>query len=525
MKMWIRKAKIVKHKNVNTSNAGTDTGSYPVEFTTNVEQNKQILMHFFDKCSDVVFRQISIDKHANILLVYISGLIDMHILDDTILKPWISNRIAESRGKIREIERIILKQMVPTGQTKLVCEVRRTVDHVLTGHLAILVSGEKMALLAQISDYEKRSIGEPASEITVRGPRDCFTETLVVNTSLLRRKLRTPRLKIESFLIGEISQTEVAIAYMEGIAQKSVVEEVRSRIRRIQIDAVIGSGYIEELIEDSTFTPFPQIQNTERPDVAVSSLLEGKVAIIVDTTPHVLVVPFTFWAGLQSADDYYERSIYSTSIRWLRYLLFGIALLLPSIYVASVSFAPELLPIDLVISIAATREGVPFPVFVEALLMEFLFEAIREAGLRMPKPMGSAISIVGALVIGEASVQAGIVSAPIVIVVSLTGIASLTIPRYNIGTAFRLLRIPMLVLAGTVGFFGITIGAITILIHLVNLRSFGAPYFSPIAPRIPSSLKDVLIRAPHWAMHRPPFLATGNHKQRIPRAQQPRPKQ
>lgn len=220
----------------------------------------------------------------------------------------------------------------------------------------------------------------------------------------------------------------------------------------------MGSSYIEEFIEDFTWSPFPQVQNSERPDVICSSLLEGKVAIFVDNTPFVLVVPMTFWSGLQAADDYYERSIYTTFIRLIRYSLFNIALLLPSLYVAIIAYHPQLIPTTLLISIAAAREGVPFPTVVETLLMEFMFEGLREAGIRLPKPIGSAVSIVGALVIGQAAVQAGIVSAPVVIVVATTGIASFAIPRYNLGTSYRLLRFLMLILAGTLGIYGIITG-------------------------------------------------------------------
>lgn len=225
-----------------------------------------------------------------------------------------------------------------------------------------------------------------------------------------------------------------------------------------------------------------------------------------------------------ASEDYYERFVYTTFVRWIRYLLLNIALFLPSLYVATTTFHPQLIPTNLLISIASAREGVPFPAAVEALMMEFMFEGLREAGIRLPKPVGSAVSIVGALVIGQAAVEAGIISAPMVIVVATTGIASFAIPRYNLGTAYRLLRFPMLILGGTLGLFGVMVGAVCILIHLVCLSSFGVPYMSPLAPQIPANMKDVLMRAPRWSLQYRPPLVSGPNKKRIPENQKPSPR-
>jgi spore germination protein KA len=286
---------------------------------------------------------------------------------------------------------------------------------------------------------------------------------------------------------------------------------------------VLDSAYIEEFIEDSPYSPFPQVQNTERPDVVAANLLEGKIAIMVDGTPIVLIVPMTFWAAMQSAEDYYERFLIGTFIRWIRFVFFLIALLLPAIYVAISTFQPEMIPTNLLLSIAGAREASPFPALVEALMMEITFEVLREAGVRLPKQVGSATSIVGALVIGQASVQAGIVSAPMVIVVSITGIANFAIPRFNLAASIRLVRFPMIILAGTLGLFGIGIGLLGLLIHLSSLRSLGIPYLSPVSPLSVRGLKDVLIRAPHWAMKLRPRLTGYQEPLRVPPGQKPGP--
>ena len=323
--------------------------------------------------------------------------------------------------------------------------------------------------------------------------------------------------------IGDLSKTDVVISYIEGIVPEGVLSEVRQRLNRIQIDGVLESGYIEEFIEDATFSPFPTVQYTERPEVVAANLLEGKVAILVDGTPFVLIVPMTFWGALNASEDYYERFMIATVLRWIR-LTFGfIALALPSLYVALISFQQEMVPTTFLISIAKSQEATPFPAVVEAFLMEVMFEGLREAGVRLPKAVGSAVSIVGALVLGQAAVQAGIISAPMVIVVATTGIASFTIPRFNLGIGIRMLRFPLLALAGTLGFFGITVGLLLVLLHMASLRSFGIPYFSPLAPFTRGSIRDVLVRAPWWSMKTRPQTARHDATNRIPQGQRPGP--
>nr|WP_304217298.1 spore germination protein [Fredinandcohnia onubensis] len=481
--------------------------------SSDLSANESFLRDVFHQCSDVVFRVVPINDKTKILFVYIDGLCDTKPLDEMMLNPV---RSSEKKCEVFILEEFVENRLRQVAQIKSTKNVNELIDGILTANVAILIEGETIALLADLKGFEKRSIEEPSSESVIRGPRDGFTETIRVNTSLIRRRIRSPRLKIESFTIGKLSKTDVAIVYIEKIASDSVIKEVRKRLESIEIDGVIETGFIEEFVEDFPFSPFPQVQNTERPDIVCGSLLEGKVSILVDNTPFVLIVPMTFWSGLQAAEDYYERFIYVTFIRWIRYILFNISLLLPSIYVAVITFHPQLIPTNLLISIASAREDVPFPVLFEAIMMELMFEALREAGIRLPKSIGSAVSIVGALVIGEAAVQAGIISAPMVIVVAATGIASFAVPRYNFGTAYRLLRFPILILAGLFGLYGVILGMIAILIHLVHLRSFGVPYLSPIAPQNPKYLKDVLVRAPRWSMHRRPIMVAGQDKTRIP---------
>ncbi|MGG6311343.1 spore germination protein [Paenibacillus macerans] len=505
--------------------AGAPAGNDPADaLAAAVSVNEQVFQQIFANCSDIVFRPVTVRGRTRMLLIYIDGLVNANMLDQVVLKPLMFEGMPEGAKNADLLGNVIEEQLVAIAQVKKVHQVSEIVEGILRGNIAILTDGENKALLAGLKGFEKRGVEEPAAELSVRGPRDGFTETLRINTSLIRRRIRSDKLKMEPLTLGEFSQTDIVIAYIEGIVSNEVLEEVRRRIRRIQIDGILESGYIEEFIEDVPWSPFPQIQNTERPDVVCSSLLEGKVAILVDNTPFALIAPMTFWSGFQAVEDYYERSMYTTFVRFIRFALLNISLFLPSIYVSLSTFHQQLVPTNLLISIAAAREGVPFPTVVEALLMEFMFEGLREAGIRLPKPVGSAVSIVGALVIGQAAVQAGIVSATVVIIVATTGIASFAIPRYNLGAAYRMLRFPILILAGILGLYGVIAGMFLIVIHLLGLRSFGVPYMTPISPQFPENMKDVWIRAPRWSMHRRPVLSTGANKQRVPEGQQPGPR-
>lgn len=313
------------------------------------------------------------------------------------------------------------------------------------------------------------------------------------------------------------TKTCIIVTYIEGLVEPSLVTEVNSRLSRIEIDGILESGYIEELIEDQPSSPFPQILSTERPDVVCGNLLEGRIAILVDGTPFVLIAPTTLFSLLQSSEDYYQRSLASTAIRWLRYFFTAMSFVLPSLYVALITYHHEMVPTSLLISMASSREAVPFPALVEAMIMEVTFEALREAGVRLPKQVGAAVSIVGALVIGQAAVQAGLVSAPMVIVVAITGIASFMIPHYIAGISIRLLRFPMMLLAGTLGLLGIMLGVIMAVVHLCSLRSLGVPYLSPVGPLRVQELKDTLVRAPWWMMDtRPKLLGEANPHRQAP---------
>lgn len=506
-----------------------EKSSEKVLLSSNLDENIKYLRSVFDRCNDVAMRsfQINAEEPIDGFLIYIDGMIDEKLTAANVLR---SLQLNPAILKGQEINRsnafnIIKDSFLSTTEVRIVNDMTKVVENILSGQAVLLIEGTPQAIVSSVRQMEDRSVEEPQSEPLVRGPRDGFVESLRINTTLIRRRLKTSRLKMEIFKVGTLSRTDVAVIYIDGIANNKIVDEVKRRIKRIEIDGVLESSYLEEFIEDDPSSIFPQVNTTERPDRMCACLLEGRVGILVDNTPICLIVPATFPQFLQSPEDYYNRFPYATFTRILRFVTMHIALLLPSAYIAVLTFHQEMLPTPLLISIAGQREGVPFPAFLEALMMEMVFEFLREAGVRLPRPIGQAVSIVGALVIGQAAVSAGLVSSAMVMVVSLTAIASFTIPTISGSYAVRILRFPMMVLAASFGLFGIMVGLMAILIHVCALRSFGVPYITPLAPFSSSDFKDSFIRMPWWAMiRRPKFMGLQDSK-RQKLGQKPGPSQ
>jgi len=481
--------------------------------------NLQTIKAQFKGCSDMVYRELVLYEGSPAAIVMIGGA-DSRPLDVDVLPP-LTELPAKPILEPLSIK-VILAKLVHVTSVARVPTLKKVIDEVLSFRAVLLVHGDREGLSIGTLQYPQRAIEEPATEAVIRGPHEGFNESVDTSIIMIRRKIRSANLKTETFFKGSFTKSKIVLCYVDGIVDAKLVSEFRRRIERIEIDGILESGYIEELIEDSPFSPLPQLQNTERPDVVCSLLLEGRCAILIDGTPFALCAPINLWGALTSPEDYYERYFISNLLRFVRFNFTWVALLLPSLYIAITTFHQEALPSNLLISIAAARENIPYPAVVEAFIMEFAFEALREAGVRLPKQVGQAVSIVGALVIGQAAVEAGLVSAPMVIVVSITGVASFSIPRYNFAISIRLLRFPMMLLAGVLGFYGILIGCFAILIHLTNLRSLGVPYLQPVAPLSWSGLKDTIVRVPWWAMRTRPVQTTKGNVQRQTLSAQPR---
>lgn len=454
-------------------------------------------------CQDVIYQVIALNKEISCTVVYIEEIVDIRKLQEHLLPMLINCLDAPTEELMGEINAGHIFP-VPTETTK---DIQQIVDGILSGNVAFLFSHMDFAILAtSTTKYQTRSLSESQNELVIVGPQEAFIEDIHVNMSLLRHRIKHPDFKIIQMIIGKYTKTPVNLLYIDGICSTDLLAELEKQLHQINIDKIMGVSTIAEHIEQHPRSPFPQFQYTERPDTLASGLLEGRIAIMVDGTPMCIIVPATFFSLLQSAEDYYQRYISATWIRWIRYLFVTISFLLPSAYIAIITFNPEMIPPNLLITIAAAREHIPFPTIVEALIMEITFEGLREAGIRIPKPIGQTVSIIGAIVIGQAAVQAGIVSAPIVIVVSITGIASFVIPHFELGLSFRLLRFFIMILGGTLGLFGLIIGVYVIYCHLVNLNSFGIPYMKPFAPFVWKDWKDTIFRLP-W-----PLLKKNKHE-------------
>ncbi|MDQ1913934.1 spore germination protein [Paenibacillus sp. GD4] len=480
--------------------------SDPAAASDSLEALLDANLHFIRKTvgnsSDIVIREvvIGVDGMLRAAIIYTDGLAESkHVLEALMLDARVA-RLDGNDTLEKDPMRVLMDSTLAIGETEKVHTFDGLFHAVLSGDIAILLDGQAAALIANGRNWKERNVSEPASQSVIRGPREGFTESIRTNTALIRRKIKDPRLWLEMRLIGRITRTDVGIMYIQGIVNEQVLKEVKQRLDGLDIDSVLESGTIEELIEDKVLTPFPTMINTERPDSVAASLLEGRVAILVDGTPFVLVVPALFSQFYISSEDYYQRADFATLIRILRYLSLFITLLAPSLYVAVTTFHHELLPTQLLIGLAAQREGVPFPAFVEAVLMEITFEILREAGVRMPKTIGQSVSIVGTLVIGQAAVEAGLVSPAMVIVVSITAISNFAIPSFNMGISLRLLRFVLMGLSASFGLYGITIGLIAIVLHLCQLKSFGIPYLSPFAPLQLEEQKDTIFRMPMRSM-------------------------
>ncbi|MDI3317046.1 MAG: spore germination protein [Bacillota bacterium] len=447
----------------------------------------------FARAPDLVIRPLELGGMPA-AVYFLKGLVDDARLEHLLVSLLEEGRASQGFEGARRVR----TKLLAADRAQPVRTYREVAQAVLNGMAVLVVASWREGLGLGLDQAEKRAVEEPRAESVVRGPREGFIEELATNLSLVRRRLRDPDLRVREFRLGRRTQTHVVVLYLESLANIDVVDEVLSRLERIDVDSVLESAYVEELIEDNPYSLFPQILHTERPDVVAAHLLEGRLAILTDGTPFALILPATLFSFLEVSEDYYERFWIAIAIRFLRFLLAMLALVLPGLYVAVTTFHQEMIPTRLLLRLAAAREGIPWPPMLEALIMEVTFEILREAGVRLPKQIGQALSIVGALVIGTAAIQADIVSPPMVIVVALTGIASFGLPYFSLAIAFRILRFELIVLGGVLGLYGVMLGLLGTLVHLSSLRSFGVPYLSPVAPLAIPDLWDTLFRLPHW---------------------------
>jgi spore germination protein KA len=510
-------------------NKSQGTGKEDIVCTVNkdIKQNVLKLQDMLGKSTDFVLREFVFtinDNKINACICFIYGIGDKIFIDENILKPLMVNihivNHKEDSIENQDVLNYLKTNLLNVHKLNEEKNLDKVIDGLLSGNTALLIDGFDAALVISTKHFESRSIEQPETEISIRGSHEGFVENIRTNIQLLRRIIKNKNLVFESLTIGEQTQTDVYIVYISGIANPVVIEEVRKRLNHIYIDSILESGYVEQLIEDNPWSPFSTIGNSEKPDKVAAKLLEGRVGILCNGTPTVLTVPYFFVEAFQAAEDYYSRTILSTLTRIVRLIAFLITLTLPALYVAITTYHQEMIPTVLIITFAASREGVPFPVFMEVIISETIFLLLREAGIRMPRAVGSAVSIVGTLVIGQSAVEAGIIGAPMVIITALTAITSFIIP--SIYDAIIIFRIILVLFSGAFGLFGIFIVHICMLAHMCSLRSFGSPFMVPIAPENFDGLKDSIIRSPLWLMNKRPKAITWRNEQRQGNSQMPK---
>ncbi|WP_163538583.1 spore germination protein [Gracilibacillus sp. YIM 98692] len=493
------------HNRLVKSNHSSSKNDDNKSLTPSVKINIKWLKEALKNSADIIHREFGIIKNNNTdtAIFYIDGIVDNDYINRYIIVPLMDMEQKQEKNiTIDHLLNHLLDKVLPSSNVKVVHNLNEVIHGVLVGKTVLFLENHQSAILVNTISYDSRPIEEPDTESTVRGSREGFNEVLNTNTSLIRRKIVNPDLVFEEKVIGKQTQTRIRIAYIDGIVNQEIVEEVRKRINQIDTDMVLESGYIEQFIEDTPSSLFPTVGNSEKSDKIAAKLLEGRVAIFCDGTPFVITVPYLFIESLQVPEDYYSRPFISSFVRLLRLLALFLTISTPGVFVSVATYHHEMVPTQLLITMAAAQERVPFPSFLETLIMITIFQLLREAGVRMPRPVGSAISIVGALVIGEAAVQAGLVGAPTVIVVALTAITGFVVSALN--NTVIILRYVILFLAGGLGFYGILLGALVIVGHLCSLRSFGSPYLSPFAPVFFKEWKDALIRMPLWSLNKRP---------------------
>lgn len=464
------------------------------QFTTNLDDNIKRMKEQFAHDNTFICRMVQGrgSPALRAALFFFDGMVESSNINESIIKP-----ISLWEGAPLPMDTVI-DEVLHIDDCPFDPPVDKLVSAFLYGDTIVLVDGDSRPAVVNTKGFAKRGPDEPDNEKVLRGPREGFTEAFMGNLALIRRRLRTPDLCFEFSQVGSVSHTTVSVCYINGIADQTVLQAVKQRLKQIELDAVLDANYLSELMRDDRFSPFPTTGFTERPDIVAAKLLEGRIAIVVDGTPVVLTVPHILQETFQANDDYYISYLYTNLTRWLRVLGFLLTITLPAIYVALLTWHQEMIPTRLLFSIAASRQGVPFTTFTEAVGILIIFEILKEAGTRTPDTIGQALSIVGGLVLGQAAVDARFASAPMVIVIAFSGVTALIVPKLR--TATLLLRFFLLICAAILGLYGILLGLALILAHVCRLTSFGIPYLTNILAAEKHNGQDVLFRFPWFAM-------------------------
>lgn len=478
----------------NTDSEG-DKSDIKKDITSNIDIIKKEFNYPTNK--DIVVREFVINDNIRAFLVYMEGMVDRHTINNFILGPILreNDKFKDSKGSC-QLD-LLMESVVETHQVKKINKISEIITGILVGDTGVYLDGCDYFVFCETKGFEKRNVSTPQIEAVIRGSQEAFNENLRTNITLIRKIIKDKDLTTEFLTVGDKNRMNVAIVYINGTINVALVNEVKRRLKGIKTDYIGNTGMLEQMIEDSPFAIIPTILATERPDRAASHIMEGKLAILVDGSPFAIVAPVTITSLFHTPEDSSVRWQYGTVLRLIRIFAIFVAMMLPGLYVALTTFHTEMIPTDLLIAIAKARENVPFPTIVEIVLMEISFELIREAGIRIPGIVGNTIGIIGALILGQAAVQANLVSPVMIIIIAFTGLGNFAIPDFSLAFGVRILRVIFIISGAILGFYGISLAMVAVGYMMVNLKTFGVPFFSTQAPRTRRS-HDVLLHWPIW---------------------------
>lgn len=482
-----------------------------VTLSGNLKADISLFKDIFKKDSVLRVRNLKVRtcEKFDCALIYMDGMVDSEQVNDAVIKPLLTNCVQNDCETITEY---ISAQILFARDTKSAENLSGILSGILYGEAVLLIDGSKTAILIDLKGFKTRGISEPQEERVLQGPREAFEESAMFNLAMIRRKLKTPDFCTEMITVGRRTATMVFVCYLESLADKKTVEDLKKKIKKIDIDGILDSNYISEMIKTNKYSIFKTTGSTERPDIVAARLLEGRIAVVVDGTPVVLTIPYLFSENFQSDEDYYLNFLVSSVGRILRYFCFFMSISIPALFIALTSFHTELLPTSLAVATEKLRAGVPFSPFTECLIMLFVFEILRETGLRMPQSLGHALSIVGGLVVGQAAVDARIISTPVLIIVAISAVSGLMVPRLK-GAVFYL-RLLLLCVSAFFGIYGFMLSFAVIIMHIISLSSFGVDYTSSLDIFSFESLKDTVFRAPWFKMRKRPDFNQNKTRQK-----------
>ena len=458
---------------------------------TSLRDNLVTIRSMCGNSADVMIRELELHGQR-IALISCSAMINDLNAYQLVVSPLTQLSEEETRTPEQIFDFIHTQSMLSMELTD-VFEFELVFVYIMSGFMVVLIDGIPEAVALGLQGFKYRGVSEPSSDVNQHGSQEAFTEVAVVNGSMLRRRMKTPSLRLEQLRIGKKSNTIVFVAYLSDRADPQLVQDIKRRLSEVENDVILAAAYLRPFLESGKKTIFSTVSTTERPDTLCAKIAEGRVAILVDGTPFALVTPTLFIENFQNLDDYCTKPYFATFIRIVKYLAFFITVFLPGVYIAFVNFTPEIIPSSLLYNITANQSIMPFSIMIEAIIINFIYEIMREAGIRMPQSVGHAVSIVGSLVVGQAAVSAGLISAPMIMMVALTAISSYVIP--SIYEACSFLRLLFILLGGFFGLLGIAVGSIFVLVNITSLNSFGVPYLATISPFSLKAMRDVIYRA------------------------------